>query len=108
MNFYRTLLATAGLVVAATTASAADPIFIGVGHQSMCTDTYTAGIVVKELGLLEKNLPKTGKYKDAKFEVKWADYSSGGPICPSSGRPLRRCVKATIATAYCFIPHPWP
>ncbi len=79
MNFYRTLLATAGFVVAASTASA-DTITIGIGHQSMCTDTYTAGIVVKELGLLEKNLPKTGKYKDAKFEVKWADYSSGGPI----------------------------
>jgi NitT/TauT family transport system substrate-binding protein len=46
----------------------------------MCTDTYTAGIVVKELGLFEKNLPKTGKYKDTDFEIKWADYSSGGPI----------------------------
>ena len=79
MNFYRTLLATAGFAVAATTASA-ETITIGVGHQSMCTDTYTAGIVVKELGLLEKNLPKTGKYKDVKFDIKWADYSSGGPI----------------------------
>jgi sulfonate transport system substrate-binding protein len=79
MNFYRTLLATAGFVVAASTAGA-ETITVGIGHQSMCTDTYTAGIVVKELGLLEKNLPKTGKYKDTKFEVKWADYSSGGPI----------------------------
>jgi len=79
MNFYRTLLATAGLVVAASTASA-DPIFVGIGHQSMCTDTYTAGIVVKELGLFEKNLPKSGKYKDATYDIKWADYSSGGPI----------------------------
>lgn len=79
MNMYRTLLATAGFVVAATSASA-ETIFVGIGHQSMCTDTYTAGIVVKELGLFEKNLPKTGKYKDATFDVKWADYSSGGPI----------------------------
>ena len=34
----------------------------------MCTDTYTAGIIVKELGLLDKNLAKlkkTAKYKDA-------------------------------------------
>jgi NitT/TauT family transport system substrate-binding protein len=58
----------------------AETISVGIGHQSMCTDTYTAGIVVKELGLLEKNLPKTGKYKDAKFDIKWADYASGGPI----------------------------
>ncbi len=60
--------------------SFAETIKIGIGHQSMCTDTYTAGIVVKELKLLEKHLPKTGKYKDAKYQIKWSDYSSGGPI----------------------------
>ncbi len=63
-----------------STSSLAETIKIGIGHQSMCTDTYTAGIVVKELKLLEKYLPKTGKYKDAKYEIKWSDYSSGGPI----------------------------
>ncbi|MGH1352009.1 MAG: ABC transporter substrate-binding protein [Methyloligellaceae bacterium] len=60
--------------------SFAETIKIGIGHQSMCTDTYTAGIVVKELKLLEKHLPKTGKYKDVKYQIKWSDYSSGGPI----------------------------
>ena len=58
----------------------AEEIKIAVGHQSMCTDTYTAGIVIKELGLLEKHLPKDGKYADAEYEISWADYSSGGPI----------------------------
>lgn len=58
----------------------AETIRIAVGHQSMCTDTYTAGIVVKELKLLEKHLPKTGKYKDAEYKISWSDYSSGGPI----------------------------
>jgi NitT/TauT family transport system substrate-binding protein len=58
----------------------AKTIEINIGHQSMCTDTYTAGIVVKELKLLEKHLPKTGKYKGADFKVSWSDYSSGGPI----------------------------
>lgn len=58
----------------------AETIRIAVGHQSMCTDTYTAGIVVKELKLLEKHLPKTGKYKDADYKITWSDYSSGGPI----------------------------
>ena len=60
--------------------ASADTIEIAIGHQSMCTDTYTAGIVVKELGLLEKYLPTDGKYADAEYEVSWADYSSGGPI----------------------------
>ncbi|MBO6893108.1 MAG: ABC transporter substrate-binding protein [Roseibium sp.] len=58
----------------------AKTIDIAIGHQSMCTDTYTAGIVVKELGLLEKNLPKDGAYADVDYNITWADYSSGGPI----------------------------
>lgn len=58
----------------------AKTIEINIGHQSMCTDTYTAGIVVKELKLLEKHLPKDGKYKGADFKVTWSDYASGGPI----------------------------
>lgn len=61
-------------------AANAKTINIAIGHQSMCTDTYTAGIVVKELKLLEKHLPKTGKYADAKYDITWSDYSSGGPI----------------------------
>ncbi|MCA0869445.1 ABC transporter substrate-binding protein [Seohaeicola saemankumensis] len=69
----------AALVPFASMASA-EKISIAIGHQSMCTDTYTAGIVVKELGLLEKHLPTDGKYAEADYDVSWADYSSGGPI----------------------------
>ena len=69
----------AGLTGLATSALA-EKIEIAIGHQSMCTDTYTAGIVIKELGLLEKYLPTDGKYADADYDISWADYSSGGPI----------------------------
>ena len=72
-------LLAASLIPLASMASA-EKISIAIGHQSMCTDTYTAGIVVKELGLLEKYLPTDGKYADATYDVSWADYSSGGPI----------------------------
>ena len=58
----------------------AETIRVAIGHQSMCTDTYSGGIVVKELKLLEKHLPKTGKYQNAKYEVEWKDYASGPPI----------------------------
>ena len=61
-------------------AGGAETIRVGVGHQSMCTDTYTGGIIVKELKLLEKHLPKTGKYQDVKYEIEWKDYDSGPPI----------------------------
>ena len=80
-----TILAGVPLLVAAGLAVnvAAKEYKIGIGHQSMCTDTYTAGIIVKELKLFDKRLAelkKLPKYKDAKFKVRWADYSSGGPI----------------------------
>jgi NitT/TauT family transport system substrate-binding protein len=61
-------------------ARAAETIEISIGHQSMCTDTYTGGIVIKEMKLLEKHLPKDGKYAGATFNITWADYASGGPI----------------------------
>ena len=76
-------LATAGLALALALgagSASAETIRIAIGHQSMCTDTYTAGIVVKELGLLEKRLPRDGKYADMEYDISWADYSSGGPI----------------------------
>ena len=41
----------AGAIVVAsafTSLAHAEKIKIAIGHQSMCTDTYTAGIVVKE------------------------------------------------------------
>lgn len=58
----------------------AETIRIAVGHQSKCTDTYSAGIILKELELIQKYLPKTGKYKDVEYVFDWKDYSSGSPI----------------------------
>ena len=77
-EFKRLLLAAA--LVPLAQGAWAEKISIAIGHQSMCTDTYTAGIVVKELELLEKYLPTDGKYADAEYDISWADYSSGGPI----------------------------
>ncbi len=79
MTRSKVLLAAAFALSVAAPANA-KTIQIGIGHQSMCTDTYTAGIVIKELKLLEKHLPKDGKYKGVEFDIKWSDYSSGGPI----------------------------
>jgi sulfonate transport system substrate-binding protein len=61
-------------------AAAAATITIGIGHQSLCTDTYPAGVVVENLHLLEKYLPHAGKYAGVTYDVEWKDYSSGPPI----------------------------
>jgi NitT/TauT family transport system substrate-binding protein len=80
MRLNSTLLIGAGLIALTAATAQAKTINIAVGHQSMCTDTYTAGIVVKEMKLLEKHLPKDGKYADVEYDISWSDYSSGGPI----------------------------
>ena len=80
MKVLNTLLVGATLSLGVASTAYAETIRIAVGHQSKCTDTYSAGIILKELKLVQKYLPKTGKYKDAKFEFVWKDYSSGSPI----------------------------
>jgi sulfonate transport system substrate-binding protein len=68
------------LVVSTVPAAGQETIRIGIGHQSLCTDTYSGGITVKQLNLLEKHLPRTGKYANAKYDIVWEDYTSGPPI----------------------------
>lgn len=61
-------------------AQAADEVVIGIGTQNTTTNTVTGGVVLKELKLLEKHLPKTGKYKDIRFKLDWQNFTSGPPI----------------------------
>jgi NitT/TauT family transport system substrate-binding protein len=70
-----------GLVALATGSSRAQTTLeIGIGTQNTTTNTVTGGVVIKELGLLEKHLPRTGKYKDFKYVLNWQNASSGPPI----------------------------
>ncbi|MFQ3790239.1 ABC transporter substrate-binding protein [Halomonas sp. A29] len=58
----------------------AERISIGIGHQSMVTNTVAGGIVLEKLGLIEKYLPTEGDYADAEYEIVFRDYDSGPPI----------------------------
>ena len=69
--------ATVGFVPAA---ASAETLEIGIGTQNTTTNTVTGGVVLKELGLLEKHLPKTGKYKDFQYKLSWQNATSGPPI----------------------------
>ena len=71
-------LSVAGLT--SGVAHAQKEIIIGIGTQHTTTNTVTGGIVIKELGLMEKYLPKTGQYKDVKFKIDWQNFTSGPPI----------------------------
>src|SRR5262249_50503023 len=80
MNLRCIPLLAMSLLLPTGSPASAETIDIAIGHQTMCTDTYTGGVVIKELKLLEKHLPHTGKYADATYNISWADYPSGGPI----------------------------
>jgi NitT/TauT family transport system substrate-binding protein len=58
----------------------AETVTLGIGTQDTTTNTVTAGVVIRQLHLLEKYLPKDGKYADIKFELDWQNFTSGPPV----------------------------
>jgi len=74
------IVLTMTLLLGVSSVVSAETIRLAIGHQSKCTDTYSAGIILKEMKLIQKYLPTTGKYKGVKYEFNWKDYSSGSPI----------------------------
>ncbi|CAN5198219.1 ABC transporter substrate-binding protein [soil metagenome] len=80
-------LASLGLLAGALIFSAlaannahAEEVSVGIGTQNTTSNTVAGGIIINKLGLLEKNLPKTGKYKDIKFKIEWQNFTSGPPV----------------------------
>ncbi len=63
-----------------TLASAQTTVTIGIGTQDTTTNTVTTGVVIRQLKLLEKYLPKDGKYAGIKFELDWQNFTSGPPV----------------------------
>ena len=55
-------------------------VTIGIGTQDTTTNTATTGVVIRELKLLEKYLPKDGKYANIRFKLDWNNFTSGPPV----------------------------
>ena len=78
-------LATLSIAISVTALMLARPasaqtVTIGIGTQDTTTNTVTAGTVIRQLHLLEKYLPTSGKYADIKFELEWQNFTSGPPV----------------------------
>lgn len=58
----------------------AENIRIAIGTQDTTINCATGGLLIRELNLLPKYLPKTGKYKDAKYDIVWKNFTSGAPL----------------------------
>jgi len=83
LGSYRHLFAAAAAVTAlaaASTAVAQTTVNIGIGTQDTTTNTVTTGVIIRQLKLLEKHLPKDGKYANIKFALEWNNFTSGPPV----------------------------
>ena len=67
-------------LVAGVSSARAETIRIAIGTQDTTINTVHAGLVIRELKLLEKHLPHTGKYKDATYDIVWKNFTSGPPL----------------------------
>lgn len=81
MNTQLKTIALAGCAALALSLHAqAETIKIGIGTQDTTTNTVNAGAVIRELKLLDKHLPKTGKYEGVTYEFDWQNFTSGPPV----------------------------
>lgn len=80
---YRALSAaalTAGALALAEPAGAQTTVTIGIGTQDTTTNTATTGVIIRQLKLMDKYMPKDGKYANIKFDYEWQNFTSGPPV----------------------------
>jgi NitT/TauT family transport system substrate-binding protein len=65
---------------AIATLSHAETIRVAIGTQDTTINCATGGLLIRELHLLDKYLPHSGKYKDARYDIEWKDFTSGAPM----------------------------
>lgn len=83
MRFTNRLALAISLAAAFALASinaSAETIRIALGTQDTTINCATGGLLIRELKLLEKYLPKDGKYKNVKYDIEWKNFTSGAPL----------------------------
>jgi NitT/TauT family transport system substrate-binding protein len=81
INIARASMAVLGLAAFVGSVHAEKQVVtVGIGVQNTTTNTVTGGIVIDKLGLLDKYVPKTGKYANIEFKLDWQNFTSGPPI----------------------------
>ncbi|MGV7033869.1 ABC transporter substrate-binding protein [Methylobacterium symbioticum] len=80
MSSLRRLAAAVLAASALVTTARAETIRVAVGTQDTTINCATGGLLIRELKLLEKFLPRDGKYKDATYDIQWRNFTSGAPL----------------------------
>ncbi|HYJ09417.1 MAG TPA: hypothetical protein VEX18_10420, partial [Polyangiaceae bacterium] len=60
--------------------AAGETIRVAIGTQDTTINCATGGPLVRELDLLSKYLPKTGKYANVKYDVRWENQPTGAQL----------------------------
>ncbi|WP_437580874.1 ABC transporter substrate-binding protein [Sorangium sp. So ce887] len=68
------------VVGASCTPSEKKAIRIAIGTQNATINCATGGLLLRELDLLKRYLPREGPYEDIRYDIVWRDFSSGPPI----------------------------
>jgi sulfonate transport system substrate-binding protein len=76
----RIAAAVAVAMIGLTGMSRAETIRVAVGTQDTTINCATGGLLIRELKLLEKFLPRDGKYKDVTYDIQWKNFTSGAPL----------------------------
>jgi NitT/TauT family transport system substrate-binding protein len=68
------------LSLVAASARAGETVRVAIGTQDTTINCATGGPLVRELHLLEKYLPKTGKYQDVTYDIHWENQPTGAQL----------------------------
>lgn len=73
-------LLTLFFIAAVSLTSQAETIRVAIGTQDTTINCAAGGLIVRELKLLEKYLPKTGRYSEVTYDIQWRNFTSGAPL----------------------------
>jgi NitT/TauT family transport system substrate-binding protein len=74
------LLLLAIFLAVSTTPSTAETIRVAIGVQDTTINCAAGGLLIRELGLLDRYLPRDGKYASVTYDIQWKNFTSGAPI----------------------------
>jgi NitT/TauT family transport system substrate-binding protein len=78
-NIIKPLFALA-VAMAAVAGASAETIRVAIGTQDTTINCATGGLLIRELKLLERYLPRDGKYKGVTYDIQWKNFTSGAPL----------------------------
>jgi len=80
MNRFRLSGIIVAMTVGFSSAADAEVIRVAVGTQDTTINCATGGLLIRELKLLEKHLPRDGKYTGVTYDIQWKNFTSGAPL----------------------------